>query len=251
MTPAELAAAVKDPIARLGGGFMLSSQAKQAGKDAGLRGWQFYFIGRGGVLGDVDPDVVGSAMAYWPRDVVREGWNAARAVLTPEEGVRRFTAVNHGWGREHLADAPGLDRLAPLLERVARDADSAGLALFAGWRATLGTLPDDLPARVSHLCHVLRELRGGLHLAAVLAAGLTPLEAVLAGGGEGNATFFGWSQPFILPTGLVDRRVAAEAVTDDVAGAVWARSLSPAEQAEVTGLVTTAAQAALESMSAG
>jgi hypothetical protein len=250
VTPVELAAALKDPIARLGGGFMLSAEAKAAGKEAGLRGWQFYFIGRGGVLGDVHPDVVAAGLAFFPIESVREGWTAARAVLTPDEGVRRFTAVCHDWGRRHLAEAKDLDRLAPLLERVAADADPAGLSLFAGWRATLPALPDDVPARVAHLCHVLREHRGGCHIAAVHSSGLSPLEAVLSGGGEGNATFFGWAQPFVLPTGLQERRDAAEAVTDQVTGAAWARALTPEEQAEVVALVTAAGQTAFESMTA-
>jgi hypothetical protein len=43
---------------------------------------------------------------------------------------------------------------------------------------------------------VLRELRGSVHVLAVVAAGLGPLAAVLATGGEENARRFGWPEPF-------------------------------------------------------
>ena len=251
MTPAELAASVKDPIARVGGGFMLSAQAKQAGKEAGLRGWQFYFIGRGGVLGDVDAEVVSAALGFFPPEGVRTGWEAARAVLTPAEGVRRFVAVNHEWGRTHLSAASELDVLAPLLEQVARGVDSAGRSLFAGWRTTLSMLPADPPARVAHLCHVLREHRGACHLAAVLASGLTPLESVLIGGGAGNATFFGWPEPYADVAALAGRRERAEALTDEIVGVAWAGVLSDAEAAEAARLLGHVGQVAFDSMVAG
>ena len=71
----------------------------------------------------------------------------------------------------------------------------AGLQLFAAWRAL--PPPTDDAARAAHALEVLREHRGGLHVAAVLAGGLTPLQAILAGpGGDANATFFGWKGPF-------------------------------------------------------
>ena len=72
------------------------------------------------------------------------------------------------------------------------------LPLFAGWRAA--PRPADLPALTGHLLQVLREHRGGVHGLAVLASGLTPLEAC-----AGSATEFykpqsvGWTDP--LPGG--------------------------------------------------
>ncbi len=43
---------------------------------------------------------------------------------------------------------------------------------------------------------ILREWRGGLHLVATTAVGLSPLEAILTNEGPGQAKFFGWSEPF-------------------------------------------------------
>jgi hypothetical protein len=87
------------------------------------------------------------------------------------------------------------------------------------------------------LIHVLREWRGSNHLVATTAAGLTPLEAILAGDGEGQAKFFGWSEPF--PTVTDDhrsRRQEAEALTDRLCAASY-QVFTPAERGELAQLV--------------
>ena len=43
---------------------------------------------------------------------------------------------------------------------------------------------------------ILREWRGGNHLVATTAVGLSPLEAILTNEGPGQAKFFGWPEPF-------------------------------------------------------
>jgi hypothetical protein len=242
---AALAGAVKDHVSRLGGAFMLGPEARAAGKEAGLRGWQFYFLGRGGPLGGVPADVVTASFGFFPPSTVAAGWDAARATYSAAEGALRFTAVCHAWGRSHLADAPDLERLATLLHRVVTAADGAGLPLFAAWRATLDRHADvDLPARVAHLAHVAREHRGGCHLAAVLASGLTPLESVLTAGGPGNAQFFSWPEPYDDVSALVERRAAAESLTDEITGRAWVAALDERERAEVVELLAAARAAA-------
>jgi hypothetical protein len=119
---------------------------------------------------------------------------------------------------------PAVDELAGLLERTAAAASPVGAPLFGGWRAV--PLPDDAPGRMMQLMHVLRELRGGLHLDAVLAAGLTPHEALTINE-PGQVQLFGWAEPApdveskraILTTAneTTDRMIAHafEALTDD------------------------------------
>ncbi len=244
MTPEEAAAAVKDDIGRLGGGFMLSEQAKVAGTSAGIGRWAMYMIGRGGVLGDVDPDVVTAAYYFLPASSVHKGWGKGRAALTPAGAVSLFTGACHEWGRRHLAAVKDAERLAELLERVAAAADVAGLPLFAGWRAV--PLADDPPARLAQLCHVLREFRGGIHGLCCIASGLTPLEAVLTGGGPGNATFFAWPEPYPDVTGLMSRRAEVDALTNLRAAAPWS-ALEKAERAECVDLLSAASQLATSS----
>ena len=184
-------------VPALGGAFMISRYAKAAADEQGFAGiWTSYFAGRAGLLGPVDADVVTAALAFYPPEVVRIGWESALATVPDiRESGLRYAAACHDWGRARLAGVDGLGRFADLALTVARQADVAGLQMFAAWRAL--PPPADDAARAAHALEVLREHRGGLHVAAVLAGGLTPLQAILAGpGGEANATFFGWKGPF-------------------------------------------------------
>jgi len=231
---------MKEAIGRLGGGFMISRYAKAAAEEHGLTAdpWSAYFIGRAGVLGDVDADVVAASVGFYPTDVVRLSWETARARVAPAAGARRYAQACQEWGRARLAGFAGAARLAELAGVVVAQAEVVGLPLFAGWRAM--PLPDDAEARVVQLLHVLREHRGGTHLLAVLATGLTPRAAVLAGsGGAPNAQFFGWRPPYEDVSGLADQRAQAEALTDRLAAPAF-QALDDAETDELRGLLGAA-----------
>ncbi|MFG3439829.1 hypothetical protein ACGF0J_21500 [Nonomuraea sp. NPDC047897] len=227
--PRTTARLVKDPIGRLGGGFMVSREAKALCEQYGLGPRELYFRGRCGVLGECDADVVTSVAVFFPPAHVEESWYGGRK-LPVDQAVELYAGACHDWGRRRLGGHDGCARLAELLEPVVGQASSAGAPLFAGWRAV--PLPGDAPARAAQLMHVLRELRGGLHANAVLAAGLRPLEAILATGhsgtpfgassGETVARFFQWPEPYprISPE-LIARRAAVEEATDDLLAPVF------------------------------
>lgn len=235
--------AAKPVVTGLGGAWMLSSEAKAAGTEHGYRGWQLYLAGRAGVLGDVSADVVHATLGFLHPDLVRSGWDAGRQVAPLPETVTRYVEVCRTWGRRRYAGLAEADRLADLLQRVVEAADPAGWPLFAAWRTQ--PLPDDGPGRVVQLLHVLREHRGGAHLAAVRQAGLAPLEAIVSGGGgAANATFFGWPEPLPEVTDELRRRLAgAEAATDAQVAPAYA-VLPADERAELTRLLGAAALAA-------
>ena len=200
------AARVAEPIVSGGGAFMLHPETTARGEAFGLDLGGFYGLGRGGVLGDVDADVVISAFAFFEPGLVRAIWDGARAQHSPAEGAAAYADACAAWGRDHLAEVDGLDELATLLDKVSQAASPIGAPLFAGWRAM--PLPDDAPGRATQLLHVLRELRGGLHLVAVLAAGITPRDALLLHVPD-QAVLFGWSEP--LPDPEPHRAALAEA----------------------------------------
>jgi hypothetical protein len=241
----EIASALTLPIGRLGGGFMLSREAKDYSRETGLKGWTPYFRGRFGVLGDVDADVIASAAGFFPPETVRGSWEAG-AGLPAATAAARYAAVAQDYGRRVLAGFAEAARLAELLQPVVEAASPVGAPLFAGWRAM--PLPEDAPARALQLAHVVRELRNGLHIVAVQASGLTPLEAVLSGtsallpSGEPNAEYFGWPRPFPELTDDVRRRRAeAERLTDELMAPALA-ALGQAEAAELVDLATKAEQ---------
>ena len=84
----------------------------------------------------------------------------------------------------------------------------AGAPLFAGWRAQ--PVPTDRAAAAAHQLNVLRELRGAYHAGAVLAAGLTPREAI-ALEHPAMAPIHGWSDDVVPDQNLqvhLDRAAA-------------------------------------------
>ncbi|WP_345572574.1 SCO6745 family protein [Nonomuraea rosea] len=222
--PRTTAVQVKAPIGQFGGGFMISREAKAVCAEYGLGAREFYFRGRCGVLGECDADVVTSVAVFFPAQHVEESWNGGRK-LPAERAVELYAEVCQAWGRRKLGGYDGCARLAELLQPVVEQASPVGAPLFAGWRAV--PLAGDPPARAAQLLHVVRELRGGLHANAVIAAGLHPLEATLAtshdatpfgtADGEMIAKFFTWPEPYTQPEpGVVARRAAVEEATDDL-----------------------------------
>jgi hypothetical protein len=169
----------------------------------------------------VDPGIVATTVAFFPPAVVEAAWRDSRDVLSPTAAAEAYAECCRVWGRAHVAAADGLEELCALGERVIAAADSAGLPLFAGWRAL--PLPDEAPARASQILNVLREHRGGLHIAAVLASGLRPLEAKISDvGGADAARFYGWLDPLPEPSAEMSaRRERAESLTDQLAARAY------------------------------
>ncbi|GIH92066.1 hypothetical protein ACFFMN_33355 [Planobispora siamensis] len=245
MTDAQAtAAAVKGRIGVLGGGFMISREAKALCESTGLGARALYFRGRCGVLGEVDADVVLAATVFFPAEHVRENWEAGRS-LPVDKAVELYAGACHDWGRRRLGGFDGAARLAELLEPVVDNADVLGAPIFAGWRSV--PLPGDAPARLAQLMHLVRELRGGLHAVAVLAAGLSPLEATLLAAhdgtplgrssGETMARFFEWPEPYPAPgPERVALRAEAEELTDRLMAPAFS-ALDDRESAELVELV--------------
>ena len=208
------AARVGPPVASLGGKFMLDDATTARGDALGLSFPEFYMLGRGSVLGDVDADVVSAAFVYFPVAIVRMMWESGRAKHAPSDVVEPYAEACRAFGRTLLANVSSLDELSALMERVVAAASPLGAPLFAGWRAV--PLPDDAPGRAAQLLHVLREHRGGSHAAAVLAAGLTPLEAIMGSGETApqQAALFGWPEPYPDPAATASTRAAVEDVTN-------------------------------------
>ncbi|MFC4128370.1 SCO6745 family protein [Nocardia rhizosphaerae] len=241
------ATAVKQQVLELGGAFMISREARQFGDATGVPGFHGgYTRGRGGVLGEVDADVVTAAFGFFEPGCVRTAWESVP--LSAAEAAAGYLEACHAFGRRKLTGFADADRLAALLRRVVAAAPAAGLPLFAGWRAM--PVPADGPAAVAQLTHVLRELRGGLHLLAVLANGLTPLQAILIAGspmsdGPTHAALLGWTGPFEEITDEHRARwAAAEAATNDLIAPCFA-VLDAAEQSELSTLMQAAHRTAL------
>lgn len=226
--------ALTEPVGYLGGRWMLHPEVLQPCRDAGYpHGYAYYVAGRGGVLGDVDSDVITAAFGFFEPSLVRKMWDKGVAVEGAAASAARYGAACAEFGRARLQGFDRATRIAELAERVADNVDVAGLSLFAGWRNQ--SRPGDDAGRAYFLMHVLRELRGGVHLLAVVATGLGPRRAVFASGGEALAKQFGWAPPYDDSAGVSKK--PAEDLTDEILTRLYAAALNADEVAELATLV--------------
>ena len=222
---------------------MLEPATRAAGRELDYDGWPFYLAGRAGVLGPVGPEIVAAAVAFFPPSFIEAQWKIALDAGPLPRAVAAYLAQCHRWGNEHLRNAPGLDRLCALAEKVISAAPIAGRPLFAGWATLpLPQGPARRAARAAQLMQVLREHRGGAHVVAVAAAGLAPLTAVLADPASGVdvARYFRWPPPYPEPTARdIAVRAEAERTTNALVGNDL-ETLSGAERSELVDLLAAA-----------
>jgi hypothetical protein len=232
MDATEAAKATLPAVVELPAKFMMDGNTYKRGAELGFDGVDFYVAGRGGVLGDVDADIVSAAFVYFNPASVRRAWEASATVCSRGEAAEAFAACAHGWAGSHLADGPDYARLAELLGKVVAAASAASAPLFAGWRHL--DVPGDPKAAVVHQLNALRELRGGLHGGAVLAAGMTPLQA-FAEHSPLMAGIFGWEE---LPAtdGIAPLWEKAEEMTNVALGLSFAAALDDGELDELVAL---------------
>jgi len=237
----ETARRIAAPVGAAGGAFMLHPDVLQPGKDAGYPGgFSYYVVGRGGVLGDVEANVVVSAFGFFAPPLIQSLWNSGVVVEGARAGADRYAASCADWGRQRLTAFEDVEELDSLLVRVIDAADPTGLSLFAGWQVQ--TRASDTHGRCYQLMHVLRELRGSCHIVAVVAHGMSPLSAILANPGSAGvaeAERFGWKGPFPDKESLVSTFASAEALTDQL----MARHLEVLSEAELDRLARLLQQA--------
>lgn len=244
LTAAEAIAAASQPILEFTRGWMLGKPTAARGDELGLLpGRGFWVCGRNGVLGDVDADVVAAAIGFMHPSKVRQFWEHRPGGHSSRQLAEEYIGCAFRWAPGALASVPA-ERLARLqtLGRKLADAALPQLgALFAGWRAMPS--PDDVAGAVALTMHVLREMRGGAHLNAVMGLGLHPVEAALAAppprGGAEWARELGWPEPYPDPTLASWRRDQAEAQTSTLLLAAY-EGLSGEERAELVELITEA-----------
>jgi hypothetical protein len=212
---------------RHGSAFYFTPASLAKGEAVGLDRGQLYFLGRGGVLGDVEPAVVTAAFGYFNPDIVAAVWNAAKAKVAPRVAGAMYMECCADHGREKLAGVAGLDAFVAAAEKVVAAADVDGLTLFAGIAAE--PLVADMPGRAMQLVAILRELRGSAHLIAVRAAGV-PAKVAHFVSRPNDGRMFGWSES-VEPTDA-DRAAMAEAetITDRIVAPAYA-VLDSAERA--------------------
>jgi Helix-turn-helix family len=196
-------------------------------------GWSnpfaFYFAGRGGMLGDVCHEVVTSAMGWFEPGAVQAMYTEGVGVAGSKEAAARMAEAHGTWGDAHYAGVEGLDDIVAVTEQLVDGIEGSGIPLFVGWREAARA--DTAAGRAAQLMQILREWRGGFHLVATTAVGLSPLEAILTNEGEGQAKFFGWSEPFADVSAIKAKHDEAEDITDRLCATTLAGALDTGQYA--------------------
>ena len=242
MTLDELIATACPIIKDTGWAFYFAPATMARGAELGLEPVQFYAMGRGGVLGDVEPAVVSSAFGYFNPTLVANLWNAGKAVVSPRVAGAAFMECCIEHGRAKLAAVDGLDGFVAAGEKVLAATEVEAFALFAATNAEPAAT--DAPGRAMQIVTVLREYRGSAHLAAVRAVGLTSKQAHFVTR-PNDAAQFGWSPDDapVVDDAVRASMVEAERLTDLMVRGAYA-ALGVAERDTfVSGL--RAVQAAL------
>ncbi|MFD0137856.1 hypothetical protein ACFVIL_28450 [Streptomyces sp. NPDC127159] len=232
--------------------------------------WPSYFPYRAAPLGAVGGERAASAFYSFSPRMVAEHIVPAWRVARPEAVLKaRERAVDRVY-RSILSDrvdSPELARAAALARRAAEAANTAGRPLAAA-NAEL-PWPRAPHQQLWHAATILREHRGDGHLAALLVAGLDPVESLVSFAAIGAASVErfesrGWtSQEWaaardrLVARGLVNQdgtateagrelRRRVEQHTDELAAQPWLAS-GPAAAAELADLLGEFWVAALSS----
>lgn len=165
-----------DGLHALGAPFMVSTHLQQECRAVGMAEHTLYFRGRVGPLGDLTASSAAQLLAVFPHPLVAAVWS--RTVAVPAaDATPAYLRACHAWGRDRLADDDDTRRLAKILAPAAAAATSDHLPLANAWSQV--ELPADAPARLAQAAMVLREIRGGLHFAALALQNL-PIRRALA-----------------------------------------------------------------------
>ncbi|TXS40822.1 hypothetical protein EAO75_38725 [Streptomyces sp. uw30] len=207
--------------------------------------WPSYFPYRAAPLGPVGARSVASAFYSFSPRMVAEHIDPAWKIASPEAVLR---ARERGVDRAYRAifgdrtGSPELAEVAALVRRAAEAANTAGRPLAAANAAL--DWPGAPHLQLWHAATILREHRGDGHIAALMVAGLDPVESLVSFAAIGAASVErfesrGWSagewesaRDRLIARGLVDAdgtateagrelRRTVEERTDQLAAAPW------------------------------
>ena len=204
------------PIQVLGMSFYFDRGTVERAKELGLNVYEFYGLGRGGVLGDVDTEVIQSAFTFFDPATIHLLWEKPRGKASPVETAETHLQSAYDFADRTFGALPHhvLADFAEASHRVASHVAPGHHLLFDGYRRF------DVPESAVHSAYLatilLRELRGCAHIDAVNTVELTPSEAAFLQD-AGVFTLHGYAEadaPHVTPE-LEAKKLRAEALTDE------------------------------------
>jgi hypothetical protein len=167
MNSLDLADAVADPVQVLGMSFYFDPFTRTRGKESGLNAYEYYGLGRGGTLGDVDTDVVVDAFTFFHPRVLERMWAQAKEKADPVAVAADYVEAAYEFADRTFGavDVQVLSDFAAAAHKVAASVESGHHHLVDGYKQY------DVPTNPLHAaylgCILMRELRGCVHIDAV------------------------------------------------------------------------------------
>jgi helix-turn-helix protein len=177
MNSTELANVTADPIQILGMSFYFADATRARGKENGLNSFEYYGLGRGGTLGDVDADVIIEAFTFFHPRVLERMWTQAKEKADPAATAADYVRSAYAFADQTFGavDVAVLRDFAAAAHKVAAAVESGHHQLVDGYKQY--EVPTN-PVHAAYLgCILMRELRGCVHIDAVHEVGLSALEA--------------------------------------------------------------------------
>ena len=177
MNSLELADVTADPIQVLGMSFYFDPGTRARAKERGLNSFEYYGLGRGGTLGNVDVDVIIDAFTFFHPRAFERMWTLAKEKADAVEVAADYVDAAYAFADRTFGavDVQVLSRFAAAAHKVAAEVESGHHQLLDGYKQY------EVPANPVHAaylgCILMRELRGCVHIDAVNDVGLSALEA--------------------------------------------------------------------------
>jgi hypothetical protein len=177
MNTVELADVVADPIQVLGMSFYFDPLTGEKGKTHGLNIYEYYGLGRGGTLGDVDLEVIVDAFTFFHPRTLERMWNGGKPKADPITVAADYVQAAYEFADRTFGDidVDVLRDFAAAAHKVAASVERGHHQLVDGYKQY------DVPTNPVHAaylgCILMRELRGCVHIDAVNDVGLSAVEA--------------------------------------------------------------------------
>jgi hypothetical protein len=217
MDTVELSDVTAEPTQVVGMSFYFDPLTVQRGDEMGLHRFQFYGLGRGGVLGDVDRSVVDDVFTFFHPRVYDFVWDLARDKAEPVPTAQACLEAAYAFADRTFGalDPELLSGYARAAQKVVASVEKGHHKLVDGYRQF--AVPES-PAHAAYLGAILmRELRGCVHIDAVHEVELTPSQAcylqgleVFKGHGYGDEDV-----PMVTPE-LEAKKANAEVLTSSM-----------------------------------
>lgn len=232
MQTLEAVDSLAEPIGAIGSWFYFAPQTQARAESLGLNAFEFYALGRGGVIADPTPERVEEVFHFFKPGVIAGLFASASRTVPIGTGVDEHLAAADTFALATFGDVPSavLEGLIEATVALAHTLPEGRWPIYDGYR--FHGLPGGTAADAFRCTIWLRELRGGVHTDAVVDSGLTPVEACYLDGNPKSFGLHGFLDDDIpaVDDGTRGRRLAAEVDTSTRMASLLA-GLAPEQRA--------------------